>query len=313
MFFYRLVSLTAILLYLLMSCSRSIDIPLPEEPAKPVLNAFLSQDSLVWASASLSGRFDHSSGNQAEAFSGEAAVKLYENDDYLETLRDTVIYNKRYFVSTRKVSAGRKYRLTLAIEGYEIAEGTDIVPDRRALEIRDQRMFLTPNKYGFFDFNFHFMVRNQGAESRYYKFNMRAITHRFYTKQNGDTAYYRNESLVELKAAGQTAPVFSEDYIDPRLGGVYALQPLSPGGQQFYALQVKDYAAYGPVGNTPRDSFLLEVSVLTPDAYNYLYTYSNVSKNEGDPTAEKQNVTGNVRNGFGIVGGVAVQRVVFKK
>lgn len=313
MTFFKLLFLVAVSFYLLMSCSKTIDISLPDEPVKPVLNAFLSQDSVIWASASLSGRFDYFSSNGPKPYPEAAIVKLYENDIYVETLHDTVIYNKKYFVSTLKVSAGKKYRLTLAVNGYEMVEGADIIPDRKDLELTGKSMFLTPNKYDFFDINFHFTVRNKGLEPRYYKFNMRAITYHLSINKNGDTTYYRSESIVDLKASNETESIFSDHYVDPRLGGVYALKPLNPGEQKFFALQVKDYAAYGSVGNTPRDSFLLEVSVLTQDTYNYLYTYRNVSGNEGDPTAEKQNVTGNVTNGFGIVGGVAVQRVVFKK
>jgi hypothetical protein len=131
MSFFRLLLLIAASFYLLMSCSKNIDIPLPDEPVKPVLNAFLSQDSVIWASASLSGRFDYFSNNGPKPYPEAAIVKLYENDIYVETLHDTVIYDKKYFVSTLKVSAGKKYRLTLAVNGYEMVEGADIVPDRK--------------------------------------------------------------------------------------------------------------------------------------------------------------------------------------
>jgi len=298
---------------LLTACSKKIKIPLPDEPVKPVLNAFLSQDSLVWASVSLSGRYDYFDTSGGNQYPDEAVVKLYEGGNYIETLHDTMIYSKKYYISRATVSADKNYRLTLEVKGYDQVEGTDLVPDRDELQLSDKSMYLTPNEYGDYDYHFNFNIRNTGQVARYYKFRMHVVSSSYYIETNGDTTFFRNNYLVNLSAPTSSLSFFSGSYVDPVLGGVYAAAPLQPGVQENYALEVTDYTSFGGGNMETADSFYLEVVHLTTDAYRYLYTYTNVLRNQDDPTAEKQNVICNVKNGYGIVGGMAVREELFHR
>src|ERR1044072_8040167 len=91
------------------SCEKYINIPIPEESNKVVLNLLMNRDSLMMARLTLSGRLN---GTQDLAEITNATVNLYENEIFKETLvpyRDLINY-KGYYRSKTVAKPGATYK-----------------------------------------------------------------------------------------------------------------------------------------------------------------------------------------------------------
>lgn len=288
------------------SCEKKISIPLPDEPTRPVLNTFMCQDSAIVARVTLSGRVGYFGGANNFTEPEEAIVKLYENDTYIETLHKMTAVNSydssKIYKSNAKVIAGKRYKVTLEIPGYEMVEGSDIIPERTNLAISDKSMFLTPTEYDYNDNNFRFTMTNTGSAKCSYRFRMHSTSSYYIDPNTQDTTYYENP--IAIKTQSSSMSIFGDDYVDPMQGGIYSIQALNPGESKIFTLVAENVEYYG--------NYILEISVMTEDSYNYLYSLNTILRNGDDPTAERQNVICNVKNGFGIVGGMAIQEVEFK-
>jgi len=303
---YRLF-LIVLIAVSLVSCEKKFTIPLPEEPPRPTLNSFMNQDSVIVVRATLSGRGSYYGGSSSDFTEiSNGVIKLYEDGVYLETLQDTVnIYGRTSFKSKAKVKAGKTYKLTLEAPGYDLVEGSDRIPDRGSITVSNKSMFLTPTEYGYNDNNFRFTITNTGTAKCQYRFRMHTGPSFYIDPNTQDTVYTNYTNPITIKTQSSDLSIFGDTYSDPIMGGVYSVQALEPGESKIFTLVAENVEFYN-------SSFFLEISVLTNDSYNYLYSLNNVLKNGDDPTAERQNVIFNVKNGFGIVGGMAIQETEFK-
>ncbi|KAA5532408.1 DUF4249 family protein [Taibaiella lutea] len=305
---YKLLSICLLSVFIF-SCEKKISIPLPDEPTRPVLNILMNQDSAVVARVTLSGRNEYFGGNNSFTEPEEAVLKLYENDIYLETLHKMTAVNSYdstvIYKSNAKVIAGRRYKVTLEIPGYDMAEGENMIPDREQMEISDKSIFFTPTEYGYNNTNFRFTITNKGSTTFNYRFRMYTDSTYYVDPVTNDTVYDNYSAAIAIKTQNNELSIFGDSYVDPTIGGIYSVKALNPGESRIVTVTAENVSFYN-------GRFILEASVLTDDSYNYLFSLNNILKNHDDPTAEKQNVICNVKNGFGIVGGIAIQKAVFK-
>jgi archaellum component FlaF (FlaF/FlaG flagellin family) len=291
------------------SCEKEFTIKLPDEPVRPTLNSFMNQDSTIAVRATLSGRSEYFGGPSAFTEPENAVVKLYENDIYIETLHKITAVGSydstQIYKSNAKVIAGKRYKVTLEIPGYDMAEGENVIPNGNQIEISSKSIFFTPTEYGYNNTNFRFTITNKGSTAFNYRFRMHVDSTYYVDPATNDTTYDNYSSAIAIKTENNELSIFGDSYIDPVIGGIYSVQVLNPGESRIVTLTAENVSYYN-------GRFVLEASVLTDDSYNYLFSLNNILKNDDDPTAEKQNVICNVKNGFGIVGGMAMQEVVFK-
>lgn len=295
--------LLAVMLFLFARCSKDISVPLPGEPVRPVLNAILSKDSVIYARATLSDRLERTfpTGNPAGFTAPEdAVVTLFEEGQYIETLGKTLIYNQLFFVSNSKVQAGKHYSLKLQIPGYPIAEAGDVIPDNNTFALSDQRVFMTGTSYGYDETNLSFTLTNKDNRSNYYL--LRLFSLRAYTAvENGDTVVRYARQMVWIDYRHRTPQVLGGNSRYQYMG-LLSERPVAAAASSLFTLNA---------GNQLSDTMLLEVSVLTNSCYLYMSTFEKAMKTMDDPTAEKMKVYNNVSNGFGIVGGMATSSYLF--
>ncbi len=289
----------------LTACHKELSIPIPDAEKKPVLNALFSEDSVIYARASLSGRWTRQMAIfQPDSFSAPegAIVKLYEDGVYQETLQPFSFYTTAFFRSTHKVQKGRQYRLSLEVPGYPIAEGIDTVPDRNTFTVSEQKVYEMPAD-GDSELNFSFILHNTGNRPAHYVFKAYML-YNYTTTEQGQTVirYERQQLWLGDKNA---PPDIIFDKASHMFMGLLSGQSIPPGFRQLYVLR-----------SSPRikaDSLVLEVNVLSDAAWQYLSTYDKALQTLDDPTAEKVNVFGNVQNGFGIVGATASKEYLLLK
>ncbi|MGY0036278.1 hypothetical protein [Pedobacter sp. NJ-S-72] len=71
-------------IFLFTSCEKKLNIDLPADADRPVLNVLMNENSLLKVRFSLSGRL---SGGQSFKEADNAETKLYENDIFKELLK----------------------------------------------------------------------------------------------------------------------------------------------------------------------------------------------------------------------------------
>src|SRR5258706_16216974 len=108
------------------SCVKDINIPIPEESNKPVLNLLMNKDSVIMARVMLSARLN---ALQAMPEVTNAVVSLYENGTLKETLTPQLYAGRTYYHGNTLPEAGATYRVMAAIPGYAEASGSDWIPD----------------------------------------------------------------------------------------------------------------------------------------------------------------------------------------
>lgn len=302
----KLILLLLLPAVLLCSCEKKFHISLPAEQYKPVLNAFLSQDSVVCARVTLSGRPENL-GAMLYPEPAVAEVQLYEDGVYKETLQTFTMYDKTYYVSQTRVQAGKQYRLTLKVPDYDLVEGSDIVPDRAHFSIADKNAYISIGSDGFEQQNLSFTVRHEGQAKGYYQYRVFSYQTTIAEINGNDTIWRMDKIQRYFDIKSNDGSIFGggDGYIN-MTGNILSEKALEPGESGLVSLSSSD-GYYGMA-----DSFQVEVWQLNEATYKYLQSVKTALDTDGDPTAEKVLIYSNIRNGFGIIGGMTIRSEIIK-
>jgi len=294
------VALPAIALF--SSCEKKFTIPLPKADYRPVLNTLMSQDSIIYVRVSISNRPE--TGYILEV--DEATVQLYEDDVLKETLSPEEINGKIYYISQGRVAAGHRYRVTAQVPDYALAEGTDIIPDRNTFTVSDKKSFTTLNSDGYPEPNISFTLQHNGSGKGYYQYRVYAYRREVATISGTDTTWREVRDLSNFYDKNEN-DLFDGDNYTSQTGNLPEKRVLDPGQSASVSLVSSDGMDY------EIDSFQVEVTQLTEVSGKYLQSLRTAINTDGDPTSEKPIMYGNIKNGFGIVGGMATKAEMFAK
>ncbi|WP_160714955.1 DUF4249 domain-containing protein [Chitinophaga solisilvae] len=269
-------------------CTKKIDVNFPDQTSKPVLNLLMVKDSLMEARVTLSGYMNKSNDFPAVE---NAVVKLYEDGIFREEMTRLTKDEKVVYISTVKVRTGVTYRVTAAIPGYPEAEGSDVVPEpANAGEIK---LKLIPTNGFYPKANITVELHDRAGEKNYYRI-------RLLNAYKFDS----NEGPREYRYA------FKFTSGDPRdvIFGTKDRYEFFTDDAYFDGQRAKFIFVSGATGDFRR--VMVEVTTLTYNSYNYLFSAFMAHEKNDDPLAEKVIVFNNIVHGLGVVGGATKQEYI---
>lgn len=298
----KLFAILSVPVLLLTACEKEFKIPLPKTDYKPVLNALLSQDSLVYVRVSMPAR--PQSGGITDP--DKATVMLYEDGVFKETLEPSNSSGKKYYISKGRVVAGHQYRITVQVPDYNMVEGTDLIPDRGTYAISAKNSYMAMGSDNEQELNLNFSLIHNGSGKGYYQYRVYAYTRVVSTIVGEDTTWREERQLKYFRDKNQTSGLFgnSDGYTDAT-GNILENRVLAPGETAQITL-VSTNGFYDQA-----DSLQVEISQLSEPCHKYLQSLRTAMNSDDDPTAEKAILYSNIMNGFGIVGAMTTKQEFF--
>lgn len=285
----------------LASCEKEVKFDLNNTEKSVVLNALLKSDSTIAARVTfLKGLNQYTNLEPATAI-----VKLYENDVFIEDLNPATINGFKYYISKKKLSLSHKYKITVEVDGYPMIEGSDWIPEYAT--VNNGTLFITPTTNEGDQYNLHFDLTDNPNTNNYYRVRVLSTYTGWGPGGPGDTTYirpqyfsFKNADMGETDIDGYTLS-YEEYYFNDDVFKSNATKNI----------QLK-FSSYNGNGTTDTSTYVLEVTSLTEASYNYFKTKSDAKYNNNDPFTEPSIVYSNIKNGLGIVGGIAHKRVNLK-
>ncbi|MBB5639044.1 hypothetical protein HDE68_004982 [Pedobacter cryoconitis] len=273
--------LPVLTIFLFTSCEKKLSIDLPADADRPVLNVLMNENNPLKVRFSLSGRL---AAGQSFKEIDHAETKLYENDVFKESLTTTTIDGKIYYISKAIALKDKKYKVTAALPGFKLVEGSDIIPDISTIEINNQSVIESNSDS--YKLKFNFLLKNNSKDKQYYRFRILYEENAPGNKVSKTPFYIRPVNTTDIFGSGNSEKK-----------AWFAERAQSAGETIFYSFTADQ--------NYGSKKMYIEVSLLTETSYKYLKSVSKADDTENSPFSEKVIIHSNVQNGLGIVGGLS--------
>ena len=285
------VLLLLLLVVLMSSCEKKVDIPLPDEANKLVLNLIMNKDSIMMARVNVSERM-----NQLRP-TGEiknAVVNLYENGTFKEALTPYVYSNNTYYRSKTVPRSGATYKVTAAVAGYTDVWGTDVIPDTVAIGELKITQVQVNNWLG--KATISVQLHDDAAVENYYRVRIYHVNE--WVDANGNGGWQKSQKYFEAEEANLA--IFS----DKQRLEFFTTDALFNGRSPRFTFRFDTYSN--------SNKYMVEITSLTYNSYNYLHSAFMAREKNEDGLSEKVIVFNNIENGLGIIGGVAQREYILK-
>ncbi len=289
--FFRM-GLVLVGLALISSCQTK-GLKFPDVEAVPVLNAVLISGEVAEASISMGVPLNMPENTQP-TFIKDAKVALYEENNFIELLE--WIEASKIYKGTHIIKANTRYKITAEIADLPTLEGETFIPNSPKLSLislRDTVAFNgrpTPDDALVAELNIEFAAENQGFFP-----HTEVLAYEVLTNQFIRGPYELHDRFILGTDRVQT---FVREY--QRIGNDAIM---SNESRDFgYIFIIKE-----PFLSVEKDSIYSYVDVLNNDMYLYLNQLNQLRpfSSGNDPYVEPPTLISNVKNGAGIVGGVA--------
>ncbi|WP_341843572.1 DUF4249 domain-containing protein [Chitinophaga caseinilytica] len=252
-----------------------------EHEVKPVLNALMYRDSILTAEVSIS----MTPNTAMPGLRSDAVVKLYENGTFLETLAKNEHEGKTRYVSSRPLKGGTHYRITAEVPGYPMVEGEDVIPGQ-VIDFTADLEKRPAN--GANDYFIQLKLNDPPAQRNYYRVRLYSLT-----QYSNSTPWRRLSNITYL------GPELEDLFFGESNLFQYVFDDAMFGGR-IRQLPFKTREWYRVI------KFELEVSEITRDTYLFMQSAELQRSKNHHAFAEKVTVHNNIRNGLGLVGGIAI-------
>ena len=290
------IGLIILLVSTLFGCETIVDIEIPVEPPKLVVNSTLHPEGYFKVNVTQSR---HILASDNYLIVPGARVEVYEDGNLLTVLPDSA--NGNYISATYKPQPGKTYELRVSKAGFVAAYAAVTVPAATARVMSVALDTIELNDYGFAIpyLRFNVAIDDDGQTENFYQITVFREAYSYemdYTTTPPtklDSTLYIEKLYIESRDPGLEdyqdygkAILFSDKLFN---GQLYEMKVLS----QIYHEDAPD--AYPPkyyvvVANTSESYYLYELSA----KLQYW--------NEGDPFAQPVIVYNNITNGYGILG-----------
>ncbi|MBO9729492.1 MAG: DUF4249 domain-containing protein [Chitinophaga sp.] len=275
---------TVLLVMLLNACTKRVEIQMPYEGDKIVLNTLIQPDSVIYVRVTRSIPSNMLDDSGYKDIPGSAVI-ITANGVTLPAPQVQVIKGLSYFVSTEKAVRGQQYTVQVQAPGLTAVTATDTLPAaplaKNASAQRNSNRVL-------------FTLKDDPAPGNYYRIRI------YITNENGGQGTYLLFGLD---------PAFNNNLVDFFTKSSYNSLVMNDerfnGKDVNFVLQTVDPIP-GPSQVT------VEVSVLTRATYDYFRTMTAQKENGNMAVRNPVRVYTNVTNGYGIVGGINTQKLTFK-
>lgn len=276
------------------ACEKEVKFEIPESEKGLVLNALMRKDSSILVRVSYLKSL-----NDRQTRLAGAVVKLYRDDEWVEDLLPTTINKYPYYTSSTNATPGHLYRITATVEGYGTIEGTDYIPE--SPQTSAEEIFNVPDPQNGLKVHLHFTLHDAATTKNYYRLRVMA---RQTWGQSDSTLYprefrFKNADMGETTSDGNRITYVEYFFEDGNFNGSAKNIQLELFGNDFGT-------------GIDTTTYQLEVTALTENSYHYLRTRDAARDNDNDPFTEPSSVFTNIKNGQGIVGGIAYRLVGLK-
>ena len=273
------------LVMLLAACSKHMDIKMPYEGDKIVVNTLIQPDSVVYIRVTRSIPSDVFDDSGYKDIPG-ATVTLTADGVPVAPLEIQEIKGLSWYVSPQKAVRGKQYAVSVTASGLQSVTATDTLPF--APVIKNAAAQRNSNRV-------QFTLKDCPGTGDYYRIRI------YVSDTSGEHGVFRpfrldpafNNNLVDFfTKSNYNSLVMSDERFD--------------GKEVNFVLQTAD-----PINSYSRVT--VEVSALTYSTWKY---FSTVIAQKGDGgnviIGSPVRVFTNVSNGYGIVGGINTRKLVFK-
>lgn len=257
------------------ACERTVEIDVPYDGDKLVINSFIQPDSVVYIRVTSSAKggaqdFIEPQGVQVNLMAGDHPMVLHYR----------VISGKGYYVSTEKAQREEAYSITASATGFDPVDAYDTIP------FPPQILSFTANKGSI---RAAFAMKDDPANKDFYRFRIyKADT------LNGKVVPYER---LKFRFDPSYSNVFTDIMIDSYYESALIKDDRFNGKEISAVIQFEN-----PVADT--GYLVLEITSLSDAAFQYLKTLDIQNLNNGNVLTEPSKVYSNVNNGYGIVGGL---------
>lgn len=299
----RLLSYLLIFVAIAMiSCGkqRTVAIDIPYDGDKIVLNSIMTNDSIVYAHITKSASAKASIDSLTE-LSG-CTVDLYENNQLKETLAETLINGRRYYVSKSKTLSNRSYTLKASGGKLQGVEGTDQIPAKPGFSPLEFWKISNPPD-SLKPYRMTIKIKDPAGEKNYYRLKIYSAsyntgTKRYTINKNSEISFSLDNFIDELVVFGVVSDNLSRTgfFTDDTFNGQEITLNLSlrtASGERLYVAP--------------------ELMALSKQAYLYFDSKKKQENNKDNPFSEAVIVYNNISGGYGIVGGMADSITVIKR
>lgn len=272
---YILLLIGSLILY---SCEKIININLPYEGDKIVLNSLIQKDTNIFVRVTVSSPVQKESKfRECEG----AKVDVYENEVLKETLTSEYYNNKLYYKSTFKAIEGAKYKFKVIVKGLDTVSCESILPPKPSFEVIGKDV-ASDESFA----KIKIKIRDSANIHNYYRLRIYFA----YKVQNEYSLFGTNMFTIEE---------FKENYLNEIVSGrdydeIYFSDEKFDGKELTLTIKMTSWDEYMGV----------QLSNLSEESYKGLKAISQQSLASNDPFAEPVKVFSNVKGGYGLVAGI---------
>lgn len=267
---------------LLTSCDKKVDFGLPGGNKDIVMNALMNPDSVVYVRLTLLNN------NLATSFTEitDGVVSLYEDNVYKETLSLVDRNRFKFYKSKTAVLSGKQYTIKARVADKEL-EATDVIPENA--DIADIALSRYADPHAVLSTKIQFSITDQLQQRNFYRFRVLNLT--------------SNPGIPEALSFKIGKTVVSNNLsTDNEYKSFFTDDVLFDGEKIDFSISLE---------GSP-DSVLLEVTSLSQSSYQYLKSAARASEASSYIFEEVTPVYNNIKNGLGIVGGIATRKFYLK-
>jgi hypothetical protein len=292
--------------FLLNSCTKDIDLPIPETTPRLVMNGVVEPDSLFVLN--LSRSVSAKSGNQP-SYINDAKVEIYENGMLLSTLKyvpASSIFSPdgNYSDSNLRFLPGHTYTFKAFKSGFTDVLASVKMPMRSNIDTLSVKNVILTSGGGLGGSSqtskgksVTFKIKDPDlTEKNYYLLRVLPYDSSFITFYYADLGT-NNINLQELNDLQGSTETAYQLYLNDALftNGIFE-------GELHYTV----FDGWGQ--GAPTLKYFLEILSISKDYYYYLSSVDSYNNSNGNPFAEPSQITTNVTNGYGMIGAQVVKR-----
>jgi hypothetical protein len=283
------------------SCEKDVNVVIPYEGEKLVLNSLFYADSNIYARVLKSQKL---SSNYFNAEPSNAVLTLLENNIPVGNFTTVNIFNTKWYKSPIVAQVGKTYKIITTAPGFNTVEGEDVVPQKPTAEINSIAVIQNNNSNGInYNRKLKFKIKDAATDENYYLIKVHGVDTNL--SANGPRYNYnigRYGLYAELEGYSTDANTF---------GGSFGNNEIFLTDETFNGREVSFNLNFESYSNNSH--FALEVVSLSKSTFRYLKSVQSQQNTQGDPFAEATIVFNNIKNGFGIVGGAAEKIIFIRK
>ena len=313
------ILLAIILLAALEACETVVDIDLPPEPTRLVVNSFITPDYDVSVRVSKSKSVLDSSPSGSFTYVEGAQITLFEDGTDVARLAPEDEYGG--YTTSFRPRAGHRYAVQVVAEGLEAVEASsDIVPAVAIRELTADSIFTESgyncvdddcSPYYSKDYRFQLRLTDPGDRDDFYEIvGYTTVLDSFPTAEteNGETIFEKTTYQYPIDFTTDDPavenPEFSVDG-DSFYGSSLLFTDEIFAGRS-YTINFTTNHSYG----SDLTKVVIELRTLSRDRYEYLRSRHLQDYHAGNPFSEVVPVYTNIENGFGIFAGYSTDSVV---